>query len=111
MICLIFYSSISICSKTSMSGQGRFDLLDLKKERYLQGLEMPALIHRLAYYLGELNAVHPFREGNGRVQRLFIEYLAENNGYYLDFSKVSPNEGPNPNNKPAKLIFQPVFDV
>ncbi len=65
---------------------------DLKQERYLKGLEMHELIQRLAYYLGELNAVHPFREGNGRVQRLFIEYLAEKNGFHLDFSKVSSDE-------------------
>jgi cell filamentation protein len=57
---------------------------DLKQEQYL--------LQRLAHYLGELNAVHPFREGNGRVQRLFIEYLAEKNGYHLDFSMVSSEE-------------------
>ncbi|MCQ1530517.1 Fic family protein [Lutispora thermophila] len=44
---------------------------------------------RLAYYLSEINVLHPFREGNGRVQRLFIEYLAENAGYSVDFSQVT----------------------
>ena len=31
---------------------------------------------RLAYYLGEINMIHPFREGNGRTQRIYIEQLA-----------------------------------
>ena len=28
-----------------------------------------------AYYLGELNALHPFREGNGRAQREFVSHI------------------------------------
>lgn len=47
---------------------------------------------RLAYYLSEINVIHPFREGNGRTQRLFIEYLAQKNGYAVDFSHVTDAE-------------------
>ena len=47
---------------------------------------------RLAHYLSEINALHPFREGNGRAQRLFIEYLAENAGYRVDFSQVTDKQ-------------------
>lgn len=48
--------------------------------------------HQLAYYLSEINVLHPFREGNGRTQRLFIEYLASVAGYRVDFSQVSAEE-------------------
>jgi cell filamentation protein len=37
----------------------------------------------------DLNAVHPFREGNGRTQRVFTEALAHEAGHKLDFSVVS----------------------
>ena len=47
---------------------------------------------RLSYYLSEINVLHPFREGNGRAQRLFIEYLAENAGYSVDFSQVTDKQ-------------------
>jgi cell filamentation protein len=47
---------------------------------------------RLAYYLSEINVVHPFREGNGRTQRVFIEYLAQHAGFQVDFSQVSSHE-------------------
>ena len=47
---------------------------------------------RLSYYLSEINALHPFREGNGRTQRLFIEILAERAGYEVDFSNVTAEE-------------------
>lgn len=36
----------------------------LKKENYLEGLPIDQLSKRLAYYLAELNVLHPFREGN-----------------------------------------------
>ena len=51
--------------------------------------EMPL---RLAYYLSEINVIHPFREGNGRAHRLFVEYLAAKNGYIVDFSSVTSEE-------------------
>ena len=39
-----------------------------------------------------MNAVHPFREGNGRTQREFLRMLAHKNGYWVDWSKVSREE-------------------
>jgi cell filamentation protein len=60
----------------------------LRKENYLKDASKEEIPFRLAYYLSEINVLHPFREGNGRAQRLFIEYLAENAGYSVDFSQV-----------------------
>ena len=63
----------------------------LEKEHYL--IDYTGNVsHRLAYYLSEINVLHPFREGNGRTQRLFIEYLASVAGYRVDFSQVSAEE-------------------
>ena len=53
----------------------------LRDENFLQSLERDAFIDRLAYYLGEVNAIHPFREGNGRIQRAFFEQLAYDAGF------------------------------
>lgn len=63
---------------------------ELKAENYL--IDSDDIAKRLAYYLGDLNSVHPFREGNGRVQRLFITELARRAGYDLDFSGITPEE-------------------
>lgn len=63
----------------------------LKTEHFLIGYNN-SVPERLAYYLSEINVLHPFREGNGRTQRLFIEYLASVAGYKVDFSKVSAKE-------------------
>lgn len=67
-------------------------LTNLKSENYLIGLNQKDIIKRLAYYLGELNVHHPFREGNGRTQRIFISDLANQAGYKLDFSNISQSE-------------------
>jgi len=60
----------------------------LKKDGYLFGLSKHATISKLAYYFGEINALHPFREGNGRSQREFIYSLAHMNGYELNFDLI-----------------------
>ena len=44
------------------------------------------------YYFCEINALHPFREGNGRSQRKFIRELALNTGYIIDWSKLEADE-------------------
>ena len=64
-------------------------LEDLKQERYLSGADLKRFCDRGAYYLGEINAIHPFREGNGRTQREFMRELALRNGYTLEWSRVS----------------------
>lgn len=38
------------------------------------------------------NMLHPFREGNGRTQRIFISQLIRYAGYDIDFSAIDPDE-------------------
>lgn len=64
----------------------------LKSENYLEGLPREETAFRLAYYFSEINALHPFREGNGRSQREFIRELALHNGYKIYFAKASEEE-------------------
>lgn len=66
----------------------------LVRENYLADItDKKEMSIRLAYYLGELNMIHPFREGNGRTQRIYIEQLCKNNGRFeLDFSEITGDE-------------------
>ena len=45
-------------------------LVQLQKEKRLEGLAAESFSHRAGHYLGELNAIHPFRDGNGRATRI-----------------------------------------
>lgn len=64
----------------------------LHAEKYLLETKSEVIAERFAYYLSEINVMHPFREGNGRTQRVFIEYLAQVAGYRVDFTNVSDKE-------------------
>ena len=58
---------------------------ELRIECFLRGLGKPELARRLAYYASELNAIHPFRDGNGRAIRIFLQQLAASAGYDLAY--------------------------
>ena len=62
----------------------------LKKQEYLKKFDKKEISKWLAYYMAELNVLHPFREGNGRTIREFIRQLAFKNGYILDLQETEP---------------------
>ncbi len=64
----------------------------LAGEDYLQGLDVDRFSIRAGHYLGEINVLHPFREGNGRTQREFIGQLARQAGHRADWSAVGQAE-------------------
>lgn len=61
----------------------------LSAEHHLYDLDVEAFSARAGWYLGEMNAVHPFREGNGRAQREFVRELGQIRGHFIDWSRVS----------------------
>ena len=63
--------------------------LKLKSENYLKDCTEYNIASKAAYYLGEINAIHPFREGNGRTQREFIRELLLPTGFYVDYSRCN----------------------
>lgn len=45
-------------------------------------------VEEVATFLSDLNAIHPFREGNGRTQLSFIRLIAERQGHALHFERL-----------------------
>lgn len=80
------------CNTKFIESQAEEIFGKLKEENYLQGLDEKEISVRLAYYFSEINALHPFREGNGRCQREFIRTLALHAGYVINFANVSGKE-------------------
>jgi len=64
----------------------------LIKENYCIDLKFNDKVEALAELFADINALHPFREGNGRTQREFMKQLAKVNGMNLDFTKVNEQE-------------------
>lgn len=65
----------------------------LEREEWLSGLDADAFTERAAYYSCEINAVHPFREGNGRTIRFYLDVLsARTRGDLFDWTLTSEDE-------------------
>jgi cell filamentation protein len=63
---------------------------DLAKKKDLSGLDVDAFAEKAAHFLAELNAVHPFREGNGRTQLAFLAALADQAGHPFALELLDP---------------------
>jgi cell filamentation protein len=61
---------------------------ELQSDNALRGLDREHFIDRLAYHYDQVNYIHPFREGNGRVQRVFWNRIALAAGWQLDWRPV-----------------------
>ncbi len=64
----------------------------LEKENYLAGLSFEKICTQLSYYYNTLNAIHPFREGNGRTLKVIITEIARRVGYDISWEKLSFKE-------------------
>jgi len=64
----------------------------LASDHWLIGLARPVFVDKLAFYYGELNARHMFREGNGRTQRAFLRQLSAAAGWRLDWSALNKDD-------------------
>lgn len=84
----------------------------LKKEGYYMQYHISSKINNLVELFCDINALHPFREGNGRAQREYIECLAKVIGIDLDLSPIhqddmiiASHEANNGDNKKMHKLF------
>ncbi|WP_298973311.1 Fic family protein [uncultured Fusobacterium sp.] len=84
---------------------------NLKKDNFLKDIkDKSKFSEKLGQLFLDINMLHPFREGNGRSQRLFIGDLVKENGYYLEWTNISKEEmiqiSKNDNVKEVAKIFK-----
>lgn len=63
---------------------------DLRQASYLRGLSAADYANQAAHFLAELNAIHPFRDGNGRTQLAFMAILSDAAGHPLNIDALEP---------------------
>jgi cell filamentation protein len=61
----------------------------IRDSGWMRGQPREQFAARAADIMAEINGIHPFREGNGRTQRVLMEELAKQAGHSLDFTVVS----------------------
>jgi cell filamentation protein len=62
----------------------------LRRDRYLRELSAEEFAEQASVFLSTLNAIHPFRDGNGRTQLIFMALVADRAGHPLAFEKLAP---------------------
>jgi cell filamentation protein len=62
---------------------------NLHRSKLLRDLPRVEFAHRAAKLLADINALHPFREGNGRTQRIFVAEVGRRVGHTIHFDVVS----------------------
>lgn len=67
-------------------------LADLESKRTSWKQHNSTIPEVVAYFYSELNAIHPFREGNGRTIRLFLLLLSIQYGWFVDWKQMTPEE-------------------
>lgn len=81
---------IWFCYPEHIPGQLAATFGTLKAGNFLRGLPPADFARAGAGFLSELNAIHAFREGNGRTQTLFFAMLAAHAGHPLDLRRLNP---------------------
>lgn len=62
------------------------------KDGYFENLSFDEFVKRIAEFYNDVNYIHPFREGNGRTQRIYFTQLIRHYGYDINFADVDTDE-------------------
>lgn len=83
-------TSFCPASRVKELGEAKFQRLQEMDE--LRGLPKEAFLREVTDLYHELNMLHPFREGNGRTQRLFFTLLIRRAGYDISFADCDTDQ-------------------
>jgi cell filamentation protein len=80
----------AFCYPEHIARELRILFAGLKRQRYLRERPPDRFAVEAARFLATLNAIHPFREGNGRAQFTFLALLADQAGHSLILERLDP---------------------
>lgn len=99
------------CRPAFLESEGNRLADALATERLLRGLDRKTFVERLAEHYGDWNALHPFRDGNGRSTREFFRQLAKQAGYEFDLTKIERGTWNEASARSFKGDTKPLRDV
>lgn len=80
----------TFCYPEHIRGEMRKLFRTLAARNFLRSLPRDDFAAGAAHFLAELNAIHPFRDGNGRSQLTFISLLATRAGHPPNLRRLRP---------------------
>ena len=78
------------CYPEHIAEQMELLFASLQAAPFVDSPSAAAFVAGAARFLGELNAIHPYREGNGRTQLSFLFLLGHRAGHVLDMARIRP---------------------
>ncbi|MTI94340.1 MAG: cell filamentation protein Fic [Firmicutes bacterium] len=85
-------NSSVFCYSENIESEQKSIFTKLAKNNYLKSLPKDEFIRKFAELAGDLNALHPFREGNGRAIRVFLSQLGRNADYDIRYRDADIKE-------------------
>lgn len=82
----------SFCSADQLDDVAKNCFGRLAESNLFSDLDRDEFIDAIVDFYCVTNMLHPFREGNGRTQRIFISQLIHHNGYDFDFSDIDSDD-------------------
>ena len=83
----------------------------LKEENHLTSLPRDELVQKSAEYYGDINMIHPFREGNGRAQRILFEHMIVNAGFAISWNGIDPERWVKANEAAVLCDYAPLASI
>ena len=108
---MMSYKSVLFTRPTSIEDELNEVFEDIKKTDFLRGADVPTLAEKSSEYFCRFNKIHPFFEGNGRVQKLIISDLLFKNDCLFDLSKIDPSKIYDANMAGLKGNYKPLADL
>ncbi|MGM9600374.1 MAG: Fic/DOC family protein, partial [Faecousia sp.] len=76
------------CSAENIERQAELIFHRLEDRNYFKNLPHGEFVDEIVDFYCVTNDLHPFREGNGRTQRVFLAQLIRNAGYDINWAEV-----------------------
>lgn len=105
---ILAYKSILFTHPLSVEKSLNDVFADIKKDNFLRGFSKHDMAYKASEYFSRFNKIHPFFEGNGRVQKLIISDLLFRNDYVMNLSKISEYDVYDANMSGLKGYFEPL---
>ena len=100
------------CQPEYIESQAGILFSKLRDDHYLSRIDdVDDFVNELAYYMGEMEALHPFMDGNGRATRFFFNSLALAAGYEIGWGSADPDHFLEANVAALDGDYQALMDV
>jgi len=100
--------STRFCTCTRITPEANKIFSTLSDANYYIDYDRDELVKAVAEFYIELNMIHPFREGNGRAQRILFEHIIINCGYEFDLEAINQHEWINANIAGVSCNYEPM---